>query len=191
MKKRALILALAVLPRAGRGGCCGRGRRVRRRRRARPPASTTSTKAIDAGYTVTAARPGGSPVHRPARRGRRWAIHMLNPSLLDGDDRRRASPELLVYERRNDGSMKLVAARVPGLRVRVETAGRPSSASPSTRSRPATATAFRRPTRCTPGSGSRTRAACSTPGTRRSTAAPARVVSSASARPVGRRTAAA
>ena len=106
MRKRALILALAVLPvlaavsaAVAAGGFDG------------PKDSTARfhdiDKAIEAGYTVKVIDKAGLQCIAQPGEGA-MGIHMLNPLLLDGTidaDK----PELLVYERRNDGSMKLVA----------------------------------------------------------------------------------
>jgi hypothetical protein len=106
MRKRALILLLAVLPvlvavsaAVAAGAFDG-------------PKSSTARfhdidKAMEAGYTVKVLDQAGLQCIAQPGEGA-MGIHMLNPSLLDGtidaDE-----PELLVYERRNDGSMKLVA----------------------------------------------------------------------------------
>ncbi len=65
-------------------------------------------KAVAAGYSVKVADLAGIEcITDPSGRGA-MGIHMLNPSLLD--DRIDAEhPELLVYEPRNNGTMKLVA----------------------------------------------------------------------------------
>ena len=106
MKKRALILALAVLPvlaavsaAVAAGAFDG------------PKDSTARfhdiDQAMEAGYTVKVIDQAGLQCIAQPGEGA-MGIHMLNPALLDGtidaDE-----PELLVYERRNDGSMKLVA----------------------------------------------------------------------------------
>ena len=106
MKKRALILALAVLPvlaavsaAVAAGAFDG-------------PKNSTARfhdidQAMEAGYTVKVIDQAGLQCIAQPGEGA-MGIHMLNPALLDGtidaDE-----PELLVYERRNDGSMKLVA----------------------------------------------------------------------------------
>ena len=88
--------------------------------------------------------------------------------LVDGGVIDAAAPEALVYERRNDGSYKLVAleyivfkatGRRPGTARRRRCSGARST-SPPVR----TGTACRRSTRCMPGSGSRTPAGCCSPG---------------------------
>jgi len=106
MKKRALILALVVLPvlaavsaAVAAGAFDG-------------PKNSTARfhdidQAMEAGYTVKVIDQAGLQCIAQPGEGA-MGIHMLNPALLDGtidaDE-----PELLVYERRNDGSMKLVA----------------------------------------------------------------------------------
>jgi hypothetical protein len=106
MKKRALILALAVLPvlaavsaAVAAGAFDG-------------PKNSTARfhdidQAMEAGYTVKVVDLAGIQCIAQPGEGA-MGVHMLNPALLDGtidaDE-----PELLVYERRNDGSMKLVA----------------------------------------------------------------------------------
>lgn len=64
-------------------------------------------KAKEAGYKVTVFDKAGLQCIAQPGEGA-MGIHLLNPELLDGTidaDK----PELLVYERRNNGSMKLVA----------------------------------------------------------------------------------
>jgi hypothetical protein len=61
-----------------------------------------------AGYNVTVADLAGIEcIADPAGSGT-MGVHMLNPSLLDGTIDA-AEPEILVYEPRNDGTLKLVA----------------------------------------------------------------------------------
>ena len=64
-------------------------------------------KAKEAGYTVKVFDKAGLQCIAQPGEGA-MGIHMLNPSLLDGTIDAE-NPEILVYERRNDGSMKLVA----------------------------------------------------------------------------------
>jgi hypothetical protein len=106
MKRRAMILALAVLPvLAAVGAAVAAGAFD-------GPKNSTARfhdieKAKEAGYTVKVIDQAGLQCIAQPGEGA-MGIHMLNPSLLDGTidaDK----PELLVYERRNDGSMKLVA----------------------------------------------------------------------------------
>ena len=106
MKKRAVILVLAVLPvlaavsaAVAAGAFDG------------PKDSTARfhdiDKAMEAGYSVKVADLAGLTCIAQPGEGA-MGVHMLNPSLLDGtidaDE-----PEILVYERRNNGTMKLVA----------------------------------------------------------------------------------
>ena len=66
-------------------------------------------QAIDAGYTAKVIdRAGIECIAQPGEGA--MGVHMLNPSLLFDEGKiDAAQPELLVYERRNDGTMKLVA----------------------------------------------------------------------------------
>ena len=166
MKKRALILALAVLPVLAAVGaavaCTSTASRPLQ-------PSTTSTRLMRPGYSVRVFDLAGIDCIAQPGQGA-MGIHMLNPALLDSTIDA-DHPELLVYEPRNDGTLKLVrsstsSSRTPGTAPR----SRRSSARSSTRLLPATGTACPRSTRCTPGSGSRIRAGCSTPGTPGSTA---------------------
>lgn len=63
-----------------------------------------------AGYTVEVADLAGiTCIEDPAGSGS-MGVHMLNPALLfDGGVIGAAAPEILVYEPRNDGTLKLVA----------------------------------------------------------------------------------
>jgi hypothetical protein len=108
MKKRALILAIAVLPvlaavsaAVAAGAFDG------------PKDSTARfhdiRQAEAAGYTVTVFDKAGLQCIAEPGQGA-MGIHRLNPALLFDEGKIDASqPELLVYERRNDGSMKLAA----------------------------------------------------------------------------------
>jgi len=106
MRKRALILALAVLPvLAAVGAAVASG--------AFDGAKTSTAsfhdvdKAIEAGYSVRVFDLGGIDCIAQPGQGA-MGVHMLNPSLLNSTiDVER--PELLVYEPRNDGTLKLVA----------------------------------------------------------------------------------
>lgn len=106
MKKRALILALAIVPvLAAVGGAVAAGAFD-------GPKNSTAQfhdvdEAIEAGYTVTVFDKAGLRCIAQPGEGA-MGIHLLNPSLLDGTIEA-DKPELLVYERRNDGSLKLVA----------------------------------------------------------------------------------
>jgi hypothetical protein len=106
MRKRALILALAVLPvLVAVGGAVAAGAFDE-------PKNSTARfhdveKAKEAGYTVTVFDKAGLSCIAQPNEGA-MGIHLLNPKLLD-DEIDADQPELLVYERRNDGSLKLVA----------------------------------------------------------------------------------
>ena len=106
MRKRPLILALAVLPvLVAVGGAVAAGAFDQ-------PKNSTARfhdveKAKEAGYTVTVFDKAGLSCIAQPNEGA-MGIHLLNPQLLD-DKIDADQPELLVYERRNDGSLKLVA----------------------------------------------------------------------------------
>ena len=106
MRKRALILALAVLPvLVAVGGAVAAGVFDE-------PKNSTARfhdveQAKEAGYTVTVFDKAGLSCIAQPNEGA-MGIHLLNPQLLDGTIDA-DQPELLVYERRNDGSLKLVA----------------------------------------------------------------------------------
>jgi hypothetical protein len=107
MKKRAIILALVVLPvLAAVGAALAAG--------AFDGAKSATARFHDldaaaaAGYTVKVADLAGIEcIADPGGQGA-MGVHMLNPSLLD-DTIDADQPELLVYEPRNDGTLKLVA----------------------------------------------------------------------------------
>ena len=106
MKKRVLILALAVLPiLVAVGGAVAAG--VFDQPKNATAAFHDVEKARQAGYTVTVVDKAGLSCIAQPNEGA-MGVHLLNPGLLDGTidpDQ----PELLVYEKRNDGSLKLVA----------------------------------------------------------------------------------
>jgi hypothetical protein len=83
-------------------------------------------KAKEAGYTVTVFdRAGLQCIAQPGEGA--MGIHMLKPELLLGDGTiDAANPELLVYERRNNGSLKLVALEYLVFKSEWKGAGRPS-----------------------------------------------------------------
>jgi hypothetical protein len=63
-----------------------------------------------AGYTVTVADLAGITCIEDPNGTGTMGVHMLNPALLfDGGVIDAAEPEILVYEPRNDGTLKLVA----------------------------------------------------------------------------------
>ena len=102
-----------------------RGRRVRRRQVRRRPASTTSTRRA---RRATAPRWPTRRVSRasPSRAKARWAF-TCSTRLLFGDGTiDAAKPELLVYEPRNNGTMKLVALEYLVFKRDWTGAGRPS-----------------------------------------------------------------
>ena len=107
MKRRALILVFAMLPvliavSAAFAAGAFEG-----------PKSSTARfhdveQAKEAGYEVTVVdRAGLQCIAQPGEGA--MGIHLLNPDLLLDGTIDADKPELLVYERRNDGSLKLVA----------------------------------------------------------------------------------
>ena len=106
MKKRVLLALLVVLPvLAGVGVAVAAG--------AFDGAKSSTArfhdvdKAIGAGYSVRVFDLAGIDCIAQPGQGA-MGVHMLNPSLLDGKIDAN-QPELLVYEPRNDGTLKLVA----------------------------------------------------------------------------------
>ena len=106
MKKHALILALAVLPvLVAVGAAVAAGAFD-------GPKNATARfhdleKAQEAGYKVRVFDLAGIDCIAQPGQGA-MGVHMLNPTLLDSTIDA-DHPELLVYEPRNDGSLKLVA----------------------------------------------------------------------------------
>ena len=160
------LVVLPVLVAVGVAVAAGALRRRERRR----PTAFHDCRAGEGGRLhgpVCRTWPGSTCI-AAARRGRRWAstcsTRRSSTATID-DDR---SPRLLVYEPTNDGTLKLVAARVPRLRGRLDgrrQARRSSGRSSTTIPRRQPLRPARRSTRCTRGSGSRTRAGSCTPGT--------------------------
>ena len=108
MKKRLTLIVLAVLPVLGAAGIA-----VASGAFDGAKASTARfhdiRKAMDAGYTAKVVDLAGIECIAQAGEGA-MGVHMLNPELLlDGGRIDAAQPELLVYEPRNNGTMKLVA----------------------------------------------------------------------------------
>jgi hypothetical protein len=106
VKKRAILTLLALLPvLVGVGAAVAAG--------AFDGAQSATAKfhdvdkAIEAGYSVRVADKNGIECIAQPGEGA-MGIHMLNPSLLDGTIEA-TQPELLVYEPRNNGTLKLVA----------------------------------------------------------------------------------
>ena len=108
MQKRMILLVLTVLPvLAAVGAAVAAG--------AFDGAKSSTArfhdieKAKEAGYTATVIDQAGlSCIAQPGEGA--MGVHMLNPDLLfDGGKIEASEPELLVYERRNSGSLKLVA----------------------------------------------------------------------------------
>jgi len=109
MKKRTLILLAFVLPVLASVG-------VAVAASAFDGAKSSTARFHDleqakaAGYTVKVADLAGIECIEDPNGTGTMGVHMLNPDLLfDGGVIDAANPELLVYEPRNDGSLKLVA----------------------------------------------------------------------------------
>jgi hypothetical protein len=106
MRKRALILALAVLPVLVAVGAAFAAGAFEG-----PKSSTAAFHDLDkakaAGYTVRVFDLAGIDCIAQPGQGA-MGVHMLNPALLDSTIDA-DQPELLVYEPRNDGTLKLVA----------------------------------------------------------------------------------
>ena len=105
MKKRILILFLAVVPVLVVAGAAIAGGLFREARDA-TSAFRDIEVARDAGYSIRVADAAGIECIDSSEGT--MGVHMLNPLLLNGtvDE---ATPELLVYEPRKHGGMKLVA----------------------------------------------------------------------------------
>jgi hypothetical protein len=147
MKKRALIFALAVLPVLTAVGVAVASSAFDGAKSA-TAAFHDIDKAMEAGYTVKVADLAGIECIADPGGSGAMGVHMLNPALLFDDGVIDADqPEVLVYELRNDRTMR--TGRV--------LPSRHCSGRSSTRSRRATATGCRCSTRCTRGSGSRIR----------------------------------
>jgi hypothetical protein len=105
MKKRILIAVLAVVPVLAAAGVA-----VASGLFAEARSATVAFKDIEvakaAGYDVRVADAAGIECIQSSEGT--MGIHMLNPRLLDGSVDE-ATPELLVYEPRKHGAMKLVA----------------------------------------------------------------------------------
>ncbi len=106
MRKRAFILVLAVLPVLAAVGIATAGGAFDGAKPA-TAAFHDLDKAKEAGYSVQVFDAAGITCIAQPGEGA-MGIHMLNPSLLDGTVEA-TEPELLVYEPRNDGTLKLVA----------------------------------------------------------------------------------
>jgi hypothetical protein len=125
MRKRLILLVLTALPvLAAVGAAVAAGAFD-------GPKSSTARfhdieKAKEAGYTVKVIDQAGlSCIAQPGEGA--MGVHMLNPDLLINDGEiDESKPELLVYERRNNGSMKLVALEYLVFQSEWEGAERPS-----------------------------------------------------------------
>ena len=125
MKKRALILALTVLPvLAVVGAAVASGAFDG----AKPATAAFHDvdKAIEEGYSIRLADLAGIECIAQTGEGA-MGVHMLNPNLLFDEGVIDATqPELLVYEPRNDGTLKLVALEYLVLAEDWEGATKPS-----------------------------------------------------------------
>jgi hypothetical protein len=123
MKKRALILVLAVVPvLAAVGAAVAAGAFDGAK------SSTAAFHDLDqakaAGYSVRVVDLAGiSCIAQPGQGA--MGVHMLNPALLDSTVDA-DHPELLVYEPRNDGTLKLVALEYLVLKDAWKGASKPS-----------------------------------------------------------------
>ena len=125
MRKRLILLVLAVAPvLAATGIAVGSS--------AFDGAKSSTARFHDieqakaAGYVATVADKAGLTCIAQPGEGA-MGIHMLNPALLfDNGTIDAANPELLVYERRNDGSLKLVALEYLVFQADWKSVGKPS-----------------------------------------------------------------
>ena len=107
MKKRILLATLAVLPVLVGAAVAASAFDGAKSSTAR---FHDLEQAKAAGYTVTVADLAGIECISDLAGSGTMGVHMLNPALLfDGGEINAAEPELLVYEPRNDGTLKLVA----------------------------------------------------------------------------------
>ena len=113
-------------------------------------------KAIAAGYSFRLPELSGKTCITQPGEGA-MGVHMVNLALAGDPAVDVDQPEALVYEPRNDGTLKLVALEYVVFQD-LESRGRRSSDGSSTSSLPRTGSACRPSTRCTRGSGSPTRA---------------------------------
>jgi hypothetical protein len=123
MRKRAFILVLAVLPVLAAVGIATAGGAFDGAKPA-TAAFHDLDKAKEAGYSVQVFDAAGITCIAQPGQGA-MGIHMLNPSLLDGEIDS-TQPELLVYEPRNDGTLKLVALEYLVFQSVWQGAGKPS-----------------------------------------------------------------
>jgi hypothetical protein len=125
MRKRLILLVLAVAPVLAAAGIAV-GSSAFDGAKSATARFHDVEQARAAGYEVTVADKAGLTCIAQAGEGA-MGIHMLKPELLLGDGTiDAASPELLVYERRNDGSMKLVALEYLVFKSEWKGEGRPS-----------------------------------------------------------------
>jgi hypothetical protein len=123
MRKSAFILVLAVLPVLAAVGIATAGGAFDGAKPAtaafhdldQAKAAGYSVQVFDAAGITCIAQPGQGAM----------GIHMLNPSLLDGEIDS-TQPELLVYEPRNNGTLKLVALEYLVFQADWQGPGKPS-----------------------------------------------------------------
>jgi hypothetical protein len=125
MRKRLILLVLAVAPVLAAAGIAV-GSSAFDGAKSATARFHDVDQAREAGYSATVAdKAGFTCIAQPGEGA--MGIHMLKPELLLGDGTiDAASPELLVYERRNDGSMKLVALEYLVFKSEWKGEGRPS-----------------------------------------------------------------
>ena len=125
MRKRLILLVLAVAPVLAAAGIAV-GSSAFDGAKSATARFHDVDQAREAGYSATVADKAGLTCIAQAGEGA-MGIHMLKPELLLGDGTiDAASPELLVYERRNDGSMKLVALEYLVFQADWQGGGKPS-----------------------------------------------------------------
>ena len=154
MRKRLILLVLAVAPVLAAAGIAV-GSSAFDGAKSATARFHDVEQAKAAGYTVTVLDKAGLTCIAQPGEGA-MGIHLLNPSAARRDDRR-GEPELLVYERRNDGSMKLVALEYLVFQSAWTPAGRPSLfGQPFDEIKADNRYGIPASLPCTPGSGSRT-----------------------------------
>jgi hypothetical protein len=125
MRKRLILLVLAVAPVLAAAGIAV-GSSAFDGAKSATARFHDVDQARAAGYSATVADKAGLTCIAQPGEGA-MGIHMLKPELLFGDGTiDAANPELLVYERRNDGSMKLVALEYLVFKSEWKGEGRPS-----------------------------------------------------------------
>jgi hypothetical protein len=125
MRKRLILLVLAVAPVLAAAGIAV-GSSAFDGAKSATARFHDVEQARAAGYEVTVADKAGLTCIAQAGEGA-MGIHLLKPSLLsDGGEIDAANPELLVYERRSNGTMKLVALEYLVFQADWQGGGKPS-----------------------------------------------------------------